>query len=222
MERVHAALAATKTESVRRRDLPSHVIVYEVIALALYMQSSYREALRCLLEGIQCLAVPVAINVTGSSGISPARTRLGWDPLRQLHDEIVKPIAGAAKNGAWYRQWRLVSLDGGTLDVADEKGHDEAFGRPGSGKGAYPQIRFGSLVENCTHVLFGSRMADYSTSEITLAKTILVSLHKGMLCLADRGFFGFEMWKAAAATGADLLWRARKDFLLPCETRLPD
>ena len=224
VERVHAALAATKKESVRQRDLPGHVTVYYVIALALYMQSSYREVLRCLLEGIQWLAGPVAINVTGSSGISQARTRLGWEPLRQLHDEIVKPIAGAATKGAWYRQWRLVSLDGSTLDVADEKGNDEAFGRPGSGKGksAYPQIRFVSLVENGTHVLFGSRMADYSTSEITLAKTILISLHKGMLCLADRGFFGFEMWKAAAATGADLLWRVRKDFLLPCETRLPD
>ena len=43
-----------------------------------------------------------------------------------------------------------------------------------------------------------------------------------MLCLADRSFFGFEMWKQAAATGADLLWRARKNNLLPCEKRLPD
>ena len=111
LERVHAALAATKKESVRQRDLPGHVTVYYVIALALYMQSSYREVLRCLLEGIQWLAGPVAINVTGSSGISQARTRLGWEPLRQLHDEIVKPIAGAATKGAWYRHWRLVSLD---------------------------------------------------------------------------------------------------------------
>jgi len=33
----------------------------------------------------------------------------------------VKPIAVAATKGAWYRKWRLVSLDGSTLDVADEK-----------------------------------------------------------------------------------------------------
>ena len=188
------------------------------------MQSSYREVLRCLLEGIQWLAGPAAIRVTGSSGISQARTRLGWEPLRQLHDEVVKPIAVAATKGAWYRKWRLVSLDGSTLDVADEKGNDKAFGRPGANKGksAYPQIRFVSLVENGTHVLFGSRMADYATSEIALAKTVLVSLSRGMLCLADRGFFGGEMWKEAAATGADLLWRVRKDILLPCEKRLPD
>ena len=225
LDKIHAALAATERESMRQRDLPAHVTVYYVIALALYMQSSYREVLRCLLEGIQWLMEPSAsIHVAGNSGISQARTRLGWEPLRQLHDEVVKPIAVVATKGAWYREWRLVSIDGSTLDVADEKGNDEAFGRPGAsrGKSAYPQIRFVSLVENGTHVLFGSRMADYATSEIALAKTILPSLSKGMLCLADRGFFGFEMWKQAAATGADLLWRVRKNILLPCEKRLPD
>ena len=225
LDKIHAALAANGKESVRQRDLPAHVAVYYVIALALYMQSSYREVLRCLLEGIQWLREPSAgINVAGNSGISQARTRLGWEPLRQLHDEVVKPIAVAATKGAWFRGWRLVSIDGSTLDVADEKGNDEAFGRPGASRGtsAYPQIRFVSLVENGTHVLFGSRMADYATSEIALAKTVLPSLGKGMLCLADRGFFGFEKWKQAAATGAGLLWRLKKNMRLPRETRLPD
>jgi Insertion element 4 transposase N-terminal/Transposase DDE domain len=225
LDKIRAALAATRKESVRQRDLPAHVVVYYVIALALYMQSSYREVLRCLLEGIQWLVEPSAgINVAGNSGISQARTRLGWEPLRELHDAVVRPVAVAATKGAWYRAWRLVSIDGSTLDVADEKGNNEAFGRPGASRGtsAYPQIRFVSLVENGTHVLFGSRMADYATSEIALAKTVLPSLGKGMLCLADRGFFGFEMWKQAAATGGDLLWRVRKNILLPCEKRLPD
>jgi hypothetical protein len=224
-DKVRAVLAGAGKQSVRQRDLPAHVVVYYVIALALYMQSSYREVLRCLLEGIQWLVEPSAgINVAGNSGISQARTRVGWEPLRQLHDEVVRPIAVAATKGAWYRSWRLVSVDGSTLDVADEKGNNETFGRPGASRGtsAYPQIRFVSLVENGTHVLFGSRMADYGTSEIALAKAVLPSLCKGMLCLADRGFFGFEMWKQAAATGAALLWRARKNILLPCEKRLPD
>jgi hypothetical protein len=225
LEKVRASLAASAKESVRQRDLPAHVVVYYVIALALYMQSSYREVLRCLLEGIQWLAAPAArINVAGNSGISQARTRLGWEPVRQLHDEVVRPVAVAATKGAWYRAWRLISVDGSTLDVADEKGNHEAFGRPGASRGesAYPKIRFVSLVENGTHVLFGSRMADYATSEVALAKTVLPNLGKGMLCLADRGFFGFEMWKQAAATGADLLWRVRKNIQLPCEKRLPD
>jgi Insertion element 4 transposase N-terminal/Transposase DDE domain len=225
LEKIRASLAASGKESVRQRELPAHVVVYYVIALALYMQSSYREVLRCLLEGIQWLVEPGAgIKVAGNSGISQARTRLGWEPVRQLHDEVVKPVAVAATKGAWYRAWRLISVDGSTLDVADEKGNNEAFGRPGASRGesAYPKIRFVSLVENGTHVLFGSRMADYATSEVALAKTVFPSLGKGMLCLADRGFFGFEMWKQAAVAGADLLWRVRKNIHLPCEKRLPD
>ena len=225
LETVRAVLTATKKGSVRQRDLPAQVVVYYVIALALYMGSSYREVLRCLLEGIQWLGAPLAgIGVAGNSGISQARRRLGWEPLRQLHDTVVKPIAVPATKGAWFHGWRLVSIDGSTLDIADEKGNSETFGRPGASRGtsAYPQIRFVSLVENGTHVLFGSRMAEYATSEVALAKTVLPSLGKGMLCLADRGFFGFAMWKQAAATGADLLWRVRRNILLPCEERLPD
>jgi len=124
-------LEATGRSSRRQRELPAHVVVYYVIALALYMQSSYREVLRCLLEGMQWLLNPTTrIKVTGKSGISQARTRLGVEPVKQLHDQIVRPIATEATKGAWYRSWRVVSLDGSTLDVADEDANDAAFGRP--------------------------------------------------------------------------------------------
>ncbi len=104
-----------------------------------------------------------------------------------------------------------MSLDGSTLDIADEPANEKAFGWPGSSRGtsAFPQIRFVSLVENGTHVLFGSQLAGYGTSEIAL-------------CLADRNFFGYALWDQARATGADLLWRVKTQIRLPCEQRLPD
>ena len=107
LKRVRAVLAATGKASLHERDLPAHVVVYYAIALALFMHSSYREVLRCLLEGVQWLMDPSArVKVAGDSGISQARTRLGWEPLQQLHDEVVKPIAVKATKGAWYRTWR--------------------------------------------------------------------------------------------------------------------
>jgi len=223
--RIRAVLKATGKASIRERDLPAHVVVYYVIALALYMQCSYREVLRCLLEGVQWLVNPsLPLNVAGKSGISQARTRLSWEPLKQLHDEIVQPIAVAATRGAWYRRWRLVSLDGSTLDVADQKANAQAFGRPGASRGtsAYPQLRFVSLVENGTHVLFGTQTGGYHTGETTLAKSVLPALRAGMLCLADRLFFGFELWKQALGSGADLLWRVKTNARLPCEKPLAD
>jgi len=224
LESIQAALGGTGKASVRHRDLPAHVVVYYVIALALFMQSSYREVLRCLLEGVQWLLGPSAIKVAGKSGISQARTRLGWEPLQHLHDSIVKPIAVKSTKGAWYRNWHLVSMDGSTLDTADEKDNEKAFGRPSASRGhsAFPQVRFVSLVENGTHVLFGTQMGGFETGEITLAKQVLASLDKGMLCLADRNFYGYAMWNQAHGTGADLLWRIKKNLRLPREQQLPD
>jgi len=199
IDTVRSALSVTGRASIRERDLPAHVMMYYVIALALYMQQcSAREVLRCLLEGIQWLLGPSqTIKVACRSGISQARTRLGWEPVRELHDQVVRPIAVKTTRGAWYRQWRLVSLDGSTLDVADEPANEAAFGRPGSSRGssAYPQIRFVSLVENGTHVLFGTRMGPCTTSELALAREVLPHLKPGMLCLLDRNFFGFQFWR---------------------------
>jgi hypothetical protein len=189
------------------------------------MQSSYREVFRCLLEGIQWLKGPGAeVNAVGKSGISQARSRLGHVPVKQLHDEVVKPIATRRTQGAWYGGWLLVSLDGSTLDVADTAENRERFGRPGASRGqtAYPQIRFVSLVESGTHILFGTRMDGYDTGEIPLAEEVIRHLEPGFLCLADRSFYGFELWQKAHANGADLLWRIKKNLVLPCERRLND
>lgn len=225
MNTIKSILDQTGRGSIRQRELPAHIVIYYIIALALYMQSSCREVLRCLTEGIRWLLGPErAIKITGKSGISQARTRLGWEPIRQLHDEVVKPIAVKSTKGAWYKNWHLVSLDGSTMDVADQKDNEKAFGRPSASRGtsAFPQLRFVSLVENGTHVLFGTRMGSINTGEITLSKEVLSSLRKGMLCLADRYFYGFELWNKACATGADLLWRVKKNIKLPCLERLAD
>lgn len=225
VDKVRQVLTDTKRASLRERDLPAHVVVYYVIALALYMRSSYREVLRCLLEGVQWLLDPSAtVKVAGKSGISQARSRLGPEPLRKLYQALVAPIAEKRTKGAWYRQWRLISLDGSTLDVADTEENEKAFGRPGASRGAsaFPKLRFVALLENGTHVLWAARMSNYATDEITLARQVVPALRPGMLCLADRFFPSYELWRKAAQTGADLLWRVRQNARLDVDQRLPD
>ncbi len=225
LEKIREILEQTKRASARERDLPAHVVVYYVIALALYMRSSYREVLRCLLEGVQWLLHPSAqIKVAGKSGISQARSRLGVEPVKRLYEAVVRPIAEKRTGGAWYRQWRLVNLDGSTLDVADTAENEQAFGRPGASRGssAYPKIRFVGLLESGTHVLWGAHMDKYKTDEITLAARAVPALRQGMLCLADRFFPAYDLWRKAAQTGADLLWRVRKNARLEVDKRLAD
>jgi hypothetical protein len=164
------------------------------------------------------------VKVAGKSGISQARSRLGAEPVKKLYEAVVAPIAEKRTKGAWYRQWRVVSLDGSTLDVADTAENEKAFGRPGASRGssAFPKIRFVALLENGTHVLWAARMSKYKTDELTLAKDVVPALQKGMLCLADRFFPSYKLWKRAAQTGADLLWRTRQNARLDVEKRLPD
>ena len=110
LAKVHEVLAETGKTSIRQRELPAHVMIYYVIALALDRDASCREVLRCLLEGLQFLKGSLtSIKPTGKSGISQARSRLGDEAARRLHDETVKPIATPATKGAWFKRWRLVS-----------------------------------------------------------------------------------------------------------------
>lgn len=229
MSAVREILERTGKTSKRQRDLPAHVMVYYTIALALYMQASCREVLRCLLEGVRWLAGPeVRIKVAGRAGIAQARARLGSEPVKQLHDQVVRPIAfsdaGRTTGGAWYRHWHVNSIDGSTMDVADTPENVAAFGKPKASRGqsAYPQLRFVSLVENGTHVLYGTQMAGYQTSEAALCEQLLPHLQRGMLVAADRNFFSYARWRTARATGADLLWRAKQNLILPCRQRFDD
>lgn len=228
IETVQEALLSTGRVSQRERDLPAHVMVYYAIALALYADVSTREVLRCLLEGVRWLGDRDAgVEPAGPSGISQARTRLGADPLEYLYRTVVAPVAIEGTPGAWYRGWRVMSLDGTTLDVGDTAANARAFGRPASPRGAnasgaFPQLRLVGLLETGTHVLCGAQLGPYHTSEVALAAAVLPSLTGEMLCLADRGFLGFDLWRTASATGAALVWRARATFTLPVLERWAD
>ncbi len=160
------------------------------------------------------------------AAIFRARARLGVKPLAQLFARACVPLATADTPGAFYRGRRLVSIDGTCLDMADTPVNDAEFGRPGSGRGegvgAFPQVRLVALAECGTHAITAVAMGPYATGEATLARSLLGALGPGMLCLADRGFTAHPLLSAAAATGAELLWRAKNNAVLPVLERFDD
>ncbi len=227
LDLVEQVLFETERLSARERDLPAHVMVYYAIALALYADVSTREVLRCVVDGARWLGDPTTTTMPSKSGISQARTRLGAAPLEALYRAVVRPVATAGTPGAWYRGWRVMSLDGTTLDVGDTSANARAFGRPASPRGAkatgaFPQLRLVGLLENGTHAICGAQLGAYATSELTLAAAVVPQLTGAMLCLADRGLLSFDLWRQAAGTGAALLWRARGTFTLPILERFAD
>ncbi len=227
LELVEQVLFETERVSERERALPAHLMVYYAIALGLYAEVSTREVLRCVVEGARWLGDPAALAMPTKSAISQARTRLGSAPLEALYREVARPIAQEGTPGAWYRGWRVMSLDGTTLDVGDTVDNARAFGRPGSSRGAnatgaFPQLRLLGLLENGTHAICGAALGGYRTSEVMLAHAVVPRLTGEMLCLADRGLLSFDLWRRATATGAALLWRAGATLTLPRLERLAD
>jgi hypothetical protein len=222
-ELVDWVVAATGRAEQRRRLLPARVVVYFVLALALYSHAAYEEVMRCLVEGLgwavrarQGRRSWPYWHVPGASALGEARERLGAEPLRVLFAQAARPLATVATRGGWYRRWRLLVLDGTCLDVPDTPENAAAFGRPGSGrgegKGAFPQVRVVGLVEAGTHAIVGAAQGPYRSGEQTLARGLARRggpLSPGVLLLADRLFTGAELWQAMAATGADLVWRVK-------------
>ncbi|MCA1790079.1 MAG: IS4 family transposase [Thioalkalivibrio sp.] len=234
MDQIREILKQTGRASQRVRALPADVLVYYVIALGLFRSVATQEVLRVLQEGLKEITgkrkktkslKKKQSKTAGAPAISQARTRLGVEPLKLLYDQVVQPIATPQTQGAHYREWLVVAMDGFTMEVADTEANCAAFARPESpsgGESAFPRIRGVGLVEVGTRVLFGAALDSYAVGEITLAREVVPHLRPGMLCLADRYFPGYPLWKQAAQTGAELVWRVREKIYFEVKERLPD
>jgi len=223
LREVQEILEETKRDSKRKRKLPASLMVYYTIALGLMCSVGARQVLRHLLDKVREDG-PVHGPLATEAAITKARQRLGVKPLEELFARFVRPLAQKWLKGAWYKSWRVVSIDGTTLRVLDTDANEQRFGRPSSKRGtvAYPQTRLVGLLENGTRILFAVARGAYATAENTLARKVIPRLTEGMLCLADRGFFGHELWNQAVATGADLLWRVKSTLNLGELEKLAD
>ena len=226
-ELVDGVVAEAGRRERRQRLMPARVVVYYVLALALFADSSYEEVMRQLVEGLAWESGwAKAWEVPTKVAIYKARERLGREPLELLFRAVAVPLASESTRGAFYRGLRLVSIDGTCLDLADTEANDREFGRPGSsrreGGGAFPQLRMVALAESGTHAIFDAALGGYESAERALADQLAGSLKPGMLCMADRGFYSFEAFQQARATGAELLWRVKSDVGLPREQTLAD
>jgi hypothetical protein len=223
---VDRVVAETGRTQQRHRLLPARVVVYLVLALALFSGQAYEEVARLLTEGLAwARRWRGAWQVPTTKAITRARQRLGAEPLRRLFVEVAGPLATQGTQGAWYRGWRVLAVDGTTLDVPDSPANAQAFGRPATHRGertAFPQVRVLGLAECGTHAIIAAVLGPLATGETTLAPSLFGRLGAGVLLLADRGFVGFDLWRAAQATGAQLLWRAKTNQVLAVDRQLAD
>jgi hypothetical protein len=210
--------------------LPPHVMVYFVMALALFADDDYEEVIARLagtLQGWGCW--DDGWEVPTSGGICQARQRLGPEPLEELFGQVAVPVAEEDTAGAFLGPWRLMSVDGMEWDVPDSRANAAAFGYSGTGgdkAAGFPRARVVTISECGSHAAVaaaaGQVAGGKAASEQALAGRLWPRLEEDWLLLADRNFFGWDAWCAAAGTGAALLWRVKANLRLPVLEVLPD
>jgi hypothetical protein len=226
---VDEAVAAAGRAS-RRSDgkLPPHVMVYFAMALALFAEEDYEEVAARLTETLASWGCwDDSWSTPTSGGITQARKRLGAEPLKLLFGKVAGPVAGVLTRGAFLRHWRLMAIDGFELDVPDTPANAAAFGYPAGARErpAFPKVRVVTIGECGSHAKVAAQMgpvAGKGAGEQALARRMFGRLEDDWLLIADRGFYNWPDWQAAAASGAALLWRVKADLRLPVLELLPD
>jgi hypothetical protein len=209
--------------------LPPHVVVYLVMALALFADEDYEEVAARLTETLQgwgCWGQDWEAPTKGA--ITQARQRLGPEPLAEVFGQVAEPVADLDTAGAFLGPWRLMSVDGMEWDVPDTAANRAAFGSKAGSQGpaAFPKARVVTVSECGSHAAVaaavGPAAGGTGSGEQALARRLYPGLDQDWLVLADRNFYGWKDWCAAAGTGAALLWRVKSSLGLPVLTALPD
>ena len=211
--------------SKRIRSLPAVSGTYFCIALSLYPEAAYEQVFAVVTQGLSWMQGHDLDVTIAKSSISEMRGKIGSAPFQSLVARACLSLADASRHpDAFYAGLRLVAIDGSNLEVADEPDNVKAFGYPGSrtGHAGYPQAQCAVLVECASHAILAANLGAYREAEWAICKPLLARLDAGMLCLADRGFNGYTHWAAAAATGAQLLWRCSNNRQLPVVKALGD
>lgn len=222
---INELLDAHQCNSRRQRSFPASAVVYYCMALSLYPEAAYADVFDAVAQGLAWRNHGVTPQRIKASSISTARSRLSWPVFKHLQQLTCQPLANETTcPQAFYRGLRLMAIDGSNFEVPDEADNVAAFGYPGSrtGVAGYPQAQCAVLVECATHAIVAANIAAYRDSEWSVCKPLFTSLNTSTLCLADRGFNGYDCWTTAKATGSQLLWRCAANRQLPVIQSLDD
>ncbi|MFE4599376.1 IS4 family transposase [Kitasatospora indigofera] len=220
-----AAAVCGVAEQRRGGKLPPHVTAYLTMALCLFSDDGAEEVAQKVTGSLSQFGVwNAAWEPPTSSGITQARKRLGRDVLRETFYRVAEPVATNETRGAWLREWRLMAIDGFELDVPDSTENAAEFGYADNdqSRSAFPKARVVAVVECGSHAFIDAEVGPWNRSEKTMAATLLPSISTEWLLLADRGFYSFAAFSAAAQTGAALCWRAPTQLSLPVLEVLSD
>jgi hypothetical protein len=147
-ELVDEVVASLGRKELRRNKLPARVMVYFVMAMALFHGDAYEEVMRKLAGGLQYLGTwRREWKMPSPGGLCQARQRLGPEVMRELYERVSVPCAMRSTAGAWLAGRRLMAIDGFGMEAPDSEENAAYFGYAGKkGRSAFPFVRMAALA----------------------------------------------------------------------------
>lgn len=209
-EHIRQALSKTGRFNSRSCRLTYELMLWVVVALGLFTNVPIRQVFKL------CRRFRPGERTPARSSLCEARQRLGVEPVRQLHADVVRVLGTPQTPGAFYRGLRWMAIDGTLLDARDSQANSAAFERARNqrGTGGFPQVRKVSLVELGTHVELAIAIGGFQDGEQTLARQLWPHIPADSLLVEDRGFFSFLDWKELDSRGIKLLLRLKSNLIV--------
>lgn len=200
----------------RDRVLSPAVTVLHMILAAIWPEESFNAAWQVQWAAVASRYPDLAGQSPSRGSVTKARKRL---PLA-LWDKLFAHVSQTAQTWgeafAYWRGHRVVLLDGTCVSMPDEPALVEAFGVNTGyhGKGRYPLARVATLCLAGTMTVIAYALGGYRQSEWALALTILDTLRKGDLLVADRYFAAAHYYWRYQSLGLEFLTRTHQCLIV--------
>lgn len=201
----HAANLSTKA-TIRRRRLPSDMVLWLVVGMAFFRNEPIAEVARRLNICAEGLADE---KLLAKSALTEARKRLGKDALAWLfkqcgHSWGIERYPEDSWNGL-----QVFAVDGALFRTHDTPELRAHFGSGNTGTNRqtpFPMLRLVTLMNVRSHIIVDGAISPFRKGEIPLAKSFMGHLPNNSITLLDKGFYGADLLLSINQLGDNSHW----------------
>ncbi len=205
-EWVDAALELSSHATIRRRRLPGDMVLWLVVAMAMFRNEPVEEVARRLNI---CSAGLANEELLARSALSQARQRLGNEPLKWLFSKTGAQWGRERYPSGDWNGLQVFAIDGALFRTPDTPELREHFGSGNTStkrQTPFPMLRLVALMNVRSHIIANAAISPYRRGEIRLAEPFVDTIPDNSVTLFDKGFYGAELLLSISHSGNNRHW----------------
>ena len=205
-EWVVAAASLSTQATIRRRRLPSDMVLWLVVGMAFFRNEPIVEVARRMNICAEGLADEVLL---AKSALTQARQRLGSEAPKWLFKKCSEVWGKERYPDDDWHGLQVYAVDGALFRTADTPELREHFGSGNTSskrQTPYPVLRLVTMMNVRSHIIIDADISPYRRGEIPLAQPFISSLPDNSVTLLDKGFYSADLLLSLSASGVNRHW----------------